>query len=65
MRFDIETAWQENGLVVVLLPFALVYGLYRASQYIKKGKTDFAVWEAVVLSLVLVAAIGFAILRNR
>ena len=64
MRFDVETAFVENGLVVILLPFALVYGLYRAYQYIKKGKTDFAVWEAVVLSLVLVAAIGFGVMRN-
>lgn len=65
MRFDVETAFAENGLVVVLLPFAAAYGVYRAWRYIKKGKTDFAVWEAVVLSLVLIAAIVFGVLRNR
>lgn len=61
---NINKAYQENGFVLILLPFALLYALYRSCRYIKYGKADYSKTENSILIMIIIAAVLFAVMRN-
>ncbi|MCR5676214.1 MAG: DUF2752 domain-containing protein [Lachnospiraceae bacterium] len=63
-KFDLAGAFSANPFVFVLLPFALLYAFYRAHVYVKNGVTEFSIAETAVFTILLIAAVLFAVLRN-
>ena len=61
---DIRLAANYNLLVLCLLPFGIVWGIYRAIAYVKTNKTDFYMWENIMLVIFYLMTIAFWILRN-
>ena len=64
VRLDFSAAFHHNALVMVLLPFALCYGIYRWIAYARTGKTDFSKPEQIGLIVVALLVMAFWILRN-
>ncbi|MCR5795737.1 MAG: DUF2752 domain-containing protein [Solobacterium sp.] len=64
LRGDIRTAFEANGFVLVLLPPASAYAVYRSCRFIKTGKTSFSKIENVMVWTVLAASILFGVIRN-
>ena len=63
-RGDIRLAADYNLLVLCLLPFGIVWGIYRAIAYIKSDKTDFYMWENIMLVIFYLITVAFWVLRN-
>ena len=61
---NIKLAADYNLLVLCLLPFGVVWGIYRAIVYIKSNKTDYYMWENIMLIIFYLITIAFWILRN-
>ena len=64
LRGDIRAAFEANGFVLVLLPFAAAYAVYRSYIFIRYGKTVYTKTENIVSVFVLIAALVFAVMRN-
>lgn len=64
IRLDFSAAFRYNALLMVLLPLALPYSVYRWIAYAKTGSTGFTRAEQVGLILVLLLTVTFWILRN-
>lgn len=58
LQFDIYQAFRYNMLIVILLPFAIIYWIY---SFVLKGKKRIA---NVVWYLLLAITILFGVLRN-
>lgn len=61
---NLTNAADHNLLVLCLLPFGIVWGIYRAIAYIKSDKTDFYMWENIMLVIFYLITVAFWILRN-
>ncbi len=61
---NVQGAFEANQLVFVLMPFLLLYGLYRAILYVRHGAKGYHLWETITFTLALIAAIVFAVWRN-
>ena len=61
---DIRLAADYNLLVLCLLPFATLWGIYRFIAYVRNNKTDYCLWENIMLVIVYLITIAFWILRN-
>ena len=61
---NLTKAADHNLLVLCLLPFGIVWGIYRAIAYIKSDKTDFYMWENIMLIIFYLITVAFWILRN-
>ena len=62
---NLPLAARNNLLVLCLLPFGAVYGVWRSIRFIKQGKTDSTKGELIFLLLVFAATVAFWILRNQ
>ena len=63
-HLDFIGAFHENEFVFILLPIALLYGVYKSYMYIYKNDTRMRVLEVIVITLLLISAICFGIYRN-
>ena len=63
-HFRVAEAFAENPFAFVLLPFAAVYGIYRARKYIFRNDRTYRKWENKAAVAVIVAAVMFGIFRN-
>lgn len=61
---DVAEAWQQNKLSLTVIPILMVYGMWRAWRYIRSGRSDFAIWETVLLTLLAIACMAYSITRN-
>lgn len=61
---DLHGAFRANEMVFMLMPAILLYGIYRAAVYIRKGDTGYSKAETAVLFIILLAALAFGIFRN-
>ena len=64
MHLDFAGARSANPFVFYLLPFGILYAVYRSHVYIRDNRQDFSVPETVILAAVLAGAIIFAVVRN-
>ena len=64
LELDIPAAMGYNGLVLLLLPFGLVFGLRRWIKYIKTGDTEPDRLETILLIIAMILTLAFWILRN-
>jgi len=64
LAFDFGGAAKSNLLLFSLLPFLAAFGIRRAIIYVKKGKSDTDMAEAVFFIAVGILALAFFILRN-
>lgn len=64
IHFDLPTAFQSNMLIMLLLPFAIVWGAYKGYKYIKFGTAVQTRAELFCIAAAALASIAFAILRN-
>ena len=63
-HMDFNAAFHANQFIFILMPFAILYGAYRAYEYVRYNKTEYSIVEAIVMALLLVVAVGFGIYRN-
>ncbi len=61
---DAEGARNANAFVYYLLPFAIVYILYRVFRYVRYDKSDFNKAEVVMLTAVLILTLAWGFYRN-
>lgn len=61
---DFPRAFRCNALVMVLLPFALIFGTRRLIHYVRSGRTETDLLEFALLLAALVLTITFGIVRN-
>ena len=64
LELDFMGALGYNALVLVLLPFGVVFGLRRWIIYVKTGNTEPDRLETVLLIVATVLTLAFWILRN-
>lgn len=64
LRFDFYGAFRSNILIVILLPFLAVWGIWRCIRYIRSGSTSPTKPETAFMLLAAIALIVFAVLRN-
>ncbi len=63
-RLDPAGAFADNPFIFILLPFAVVYGLFRLYVYVYRPDRGYARWENICIYGVLAAAVLFGIARN-
>lgn len=64
LQGNLSEACRQNRLVPIVIPVLIVYGGIKAVQYVRRGESDYAVWEIVLLTMLAVAAIAYGIIRN-
>lgn len=64
LELDFAKAFRYNALVLILLPFAAVFGVRRLILYVRTGDTQPDRIEMVFLIITAVLVFGFWILRN-
>lgn len=64
LELDLMAALRSNSLVLLLLPFALVFGLRRLVIYIKTGRTETDRLETILLIPAGLLTVVFWVLRN-
>ncbi len=64
LRFDFKAAAGHNLLLMVLSPFLIAYGIYRARAYVLHGGSTFQKWEGAAVGIAMVLTLAFWILRN-
>ncbi len=64
LRGDIAGAFEANCAILILLPGGLVFALYRAVQYVKKGRTPLPRGAEYALYAISAALVIFGIVRN-
>lgn len=64
LELDLITALRSNALVLVLLPFALIFGLRRLVIYVRTGRSDTDRLETALLIPTGLLTLAFWILRN-
>lgn len=63
-ELDFSKAFHMNAFVLCLLPFALLYGLWKWICFCKTGESRTTLWETVSLLLVFAFTIVFWVMRN-
>lgn len=63
-RLDLQGAFAYNALVMVLLPFAVVFGLRRWWIYVKSGNMGMDKLEKFLVIPALLLTLAFGIMRN-
>ena len=61
---DILAAAQYNLLLLVLLPFGLVYGTIKSIQYIRYGEFRTSKFDSIMWIILFALAIIFSVMRN-
>lgn len=61
---EIREAFYENPYVFMLLPIGLPYAMWRSYRYVKLGIDKYSRLEILFISILLIAAIAFGIIRN-
>lgn len=61
---DLQSAFHNNALVMLLSPFALMLGLRRWILYVKSGKHDMDLPEKLLVFPALLLTLAFWVLRN-
>lgn len=64
LRLDLAAALRSNALVLMLLPFGLIFGIRRLVIYVKTGRSDTDRLETTLLIPAAVLTVVFWILRN-
>lgn len=64
LQLRFADACSANPFLFVLMPFFILYGIYRAHRYIQTGRTEYTLAELILLLLTLAGAIAFAVYRN-
>lgn len=64
LKGNVAGAAKYNIFVLVLLPFALLWGVYRLIAYVKSNKTEYSKVELTILLIVFACMIVFWIMRN-
>lgn len=64
LELDFAKAFQYNALILVMLPFAAIFGIRRLILYIRTGETQPDRIEMVFLILAAVLVFLFWIVRN-
>jgi hypothetical protein len=64
LELDFVRALQCNALVMLLLPFGLVFGLRRWIIYVRTGNTDMDKAETCLVMIAFALTVAFWILRN-
>ena len=61
---DIHKAYDANQLILIIMPAALIYAVYRSYKYIVRGESDYSVIEVIGLGIVLAVTVAFGFFRN-
>jgi hypothetical protein len=61
---DIRSACVYNPLAVYMMPVLIPYLIWKTAEYIRTGTEHFSVPEVIFLSVLLIAATVFGIVRN-
>lgn len=61
---DFRLAFRQNMFVFCLLPFIIIWSLYRAYKYIFNEKYESTFTEKIIFIIVFFSAVTFAVLRN-
>lgn len=64
LHLDIPTAFRSNALLMILLPFLLIWAIYKSVCYVKTGSETQTKHETAVLLVIVLVSIAFAVLRN-
>lgn len=64
LRLDIGAAWEANRALLILLPAALLYGIYRAVLYVMRGEVPLSRGENIAFFVTAGALCVFGVLRN-
>ena len=57
-------AFAANPFVLCLLPFLIPYAVYRTRKYIDGKSSQYSMIEVAILTILLLGAIAFGIIRN-
>ena len=63
-HLEFAEAYQSNQFIFILMPFAVLYGAYKAYRYVKTGRVEYTKAETGVFIILIICAIGFGIYRN-
>ena len=61
---NLVEAYHENELVFVMMPFIVIYAIYRCYRYVVYNDKSYRIFEIILLVISLVIAIAFCIHRN-
>ena len=64
LQLRFADAYSANPFLFVLMPFFILYGIYRTHRFIQTGRTEYSVAELGLLLMTLVGAIVFSVYRN-
>lgn len=64
LKFDFQTAFDANPMVLVLSPFLLAILTDVTVRYIKTGSTQTKGWSTVLVYVIVVVLLVFGIIRN-
>lgn len=64
LQEEFRAAWEANQMLFILLPGFIPYLIEKEIIYIKTGTREMSRIENVLLYIVLVALLGFGVIRN-
>ncbi len=63
-RFHFKEAFLENAFLMILMPFAAGYVIYRIRRYVVYDDRSYKKWENIALIAVICAMVVFGVVRN-